>query len=231
MDGITCARFDESLDRLSWRHEAVIGEDLDTQAAASDRAAEFPFLALERGVDLVPRGVIQRHGRAALELAKTIEPGCQRSNRADIFRGERVVGFGDGQSVRTRPGESSKSGKRQIDAVSNWPPGDPALAPPGAGQLTRDVLADTTMAGQRDQDEQTLFDGVDLTLPALARFAGPNPPDDLTSDSLPMPSPSRRPMTRSRRRQHDRTAGGRARSSSPASAAAHANGPRRNSAL
>jgi hypothetical protein len=35
---------------------------------------------------------------------------------------------------------------------------------------------DTTLASQRDAQEQTLEDGLDMTLPGLARFAGANPP-------------------------------------------------------
>ena len=42
-------------------------------------------------------------------------------------------------------------------------------------------LVDTTLASQRDAQEQTLEDGLDMTVPGLARFAGANPPPTLTA--------------------------------------------------
>jgi len=41
-------------------------------------------------------------------------------------------------------------------------------------------LMETTMAGQKDKDETSLFDGIDVSLPALAHYAGANPPQALT---------------------------------------------------
>ena len=40
-------------------------------------------------------------------------------------------------------------------------------------------LADSTIPGQLGRDEQTLFDGIDTTVPGLARFAGPAPAREL----------------------------------------------------
>ncbi len=40
-------------------------------------------------------------------------------------------------------------------------------------------LIETTIAGQADVPERTLFDGVDTSIEGLARFAGPQPPRDL----------------------------------------------------
>jgi len=51
----------------------------------------------------------------------------------------------------------------------------------GFGGPARYQLADTTMAGQKDKDETSLFDGIDTSLAALARYAGPKPPEALTS--------------------------------------------------
>ena len=42
-------------------------------------------------------------------------------------------------------------------------------------------LMETTIALQKNQDETSLFDGIDISLPALARYAGPNPPPALTA--------------------------------------------------
>lgn len=41
------------------------------------------------------------------------------------------------------------------------------------------VLAETTLAGQKQKDELTLFDGVDWTIGGLAQFAGRRPPKEL----------------------------------------------------
>jgi GlcNAc-PI de-N-acetylase len=51
----------------------------------------------------------------------------------------------------------------------------------GPSGLSRFKLMDTTIAGQGDKDETSLFDGVDTSLTGLASFAGPNPPADLTA--------------------------------------------------
>jgi hypothetical protein len=42
-------------------------------------------------------------------------------------------------------------------------------------------LVESTIAGQVGKDETSLFDGVDTRLVALAQFAGPNPPAELTT--------------------------------------------------
>jgi LmbE family N-acetylglucosaminyl deacetylase len=41
-------------------------------------------------------------------------------------------------------------------------------------------LVETMLPGQMDRDESSLFDGIDTTLPGLARFAGARAPEDLT---------------------------------------------------
>jgi hypothetical protein len=40
---------------------------------------------------------------------------------------------------------------------------------------------ETTLAGQKDKDESSIFDGVDIGLTSIAQYAGPNPPAALTS--------------------------------------------------
>jgi LmbE family N-acetylglucosaminyl deacetylase len=42
-------------------------------------------------------------------------------------------------------------------------------------------LIETSIPGQMEKDETSLFDGVDISLKALARFAGNNPPAELTN--------------------------------------------------
>jgi hypothetical protein len=42
-------------------------------------------------------------------------------------------------------------------------------------------LMETSIALQKNKDETSLFDGIDVSLPALAQYAGPNPPQALTA--------------------------------------------------
>jgi hypothetical protein len=52
--------------------------------------------------------------------------------------------------------------------------------PGGGGQATYQLM-DTTIAGEMDKDETSLFDGIDVSLAGLATYAGANPPAALTS--------------------------------------------------
>jgi LmbE family N-acetylglucosaminyl deacetylase len=56
------------------------------------------------------------------------------------------------------------------------------LALPGPANAVYQ-LAESTIPGAMDKDERSLFDGIDTTVPGLAKFAGPRPPKDLV-DSL-----------------------------------------------
>ncbi len=51
----------------------------------------------------------------------------------------------------------------------------------GGGRGGGYQLMDTTISGQMGKDETWLFDGVDTSLPAVAQFAGPKPPEALTA--------------------------------------------------
>ena len=53
------------------------------------------------------------------------------------------------------------------------------LALPGPANSQYQLL-ESAIAGQMDRDEKTLFDGIDTTIPGLARFAGARAPKDLT---------------------------------------------------
>lgn len=52
------------------------------------------------------------------------------------------------------------------------------LALPGSFSV-KYQLADSAIAGQQERDEADLVDGLDLSIPGLARFAGPTPPSAL----------------------------------------------------
>lgn len=54
------------------------------------------------------------------------------------------------------------------------------LALPGPWRVQYQ-LADTTLDGQKDRQEKTLVDGLDLSVPGLARFAGSAPPEPLVA--------------------------------------------------
>jgi hypothetical protein len=41
-------------------------------------------------------------------------------------------------------------------------------------------LKETTIPGEKDKQEKSLFDGIDTTFTAIAQYAGPNPPEALT---------------------------------------------------
>jgi LmbE family N-acetylglucosaminyl deacetylase len=53
------------------------------------------------------------------------------------------------------------------------------LASPGPAESTF-VLAETSIPGQIQKDETSLFDGLDTSIEGLAKYAGPRPPRDLT---------------------------------------------------
>jgi LmbE family N-acetylglucosaminyl deacetylase len=61
--------------------------------------------------------------------------------------------------------------------------GTPA-APPGGGRGGFGPggyqLMETTIAGQKEKDEKTLFDDIDVSLAGVAQYAGGNPPEALT---------------------------------------------------
>ncbi len=51
---------------------------------------------------------------------------------------------------------------------------------PGGGVATYQLM-DSTIPGEMDKDETSLFDGIDTSLAAIAKYAGANPPAALTS--------------------------------------------------
>jgi NPCBM-associated, NEW3 domain of alpha-galactosidase len=53
-------------------------------------------------------------------------------------------------------------------------------------------LVESTIAGQLQKDETSLFDGVDVRLTSIAQYAGPNPPDALTAGLASIADAARR---------------------------------------
>jgi hypothetical protein len=64
---------------------------------------------------------------------------------------------------------------RLMPEIPGAPGGRGFAGPPGY------KLVETTMPGQKDKDEKSLFDGIDTSLTAIAQYAGPNPPETLKS--------------------------------------------------
>jgi LmbE family N-acetylglucosaminyl deacetylase len=64
----------------------------------------------------------------------------------------------------------------KCQGMSGLPP-LPSSAAGGRGG--RYQLIETSIASQKDKDEPSLFEGIDVRLAALAQFAGPNPPEAL----------------------------------------------------
>jgi hypothetical protein len=54
-------------------------------------------------------------------------------------------------------------------------------APPQFGGRGGYQLMETSLAGQKEKDETSIFDGVDTSLTSIAQYAGANPPQALTS--------------------------------------------------
>jgi LmbE family N-acetylglucosaminyl deacetylase len=60
-------------------------------------------------------------------------------------------------------------------------PSIPGLASGRGGRGSRYELIESTIPGQMQKDEQSMFDGIDTTLAGIARFAGATPPQALTA--------------------------------------------------
>ena len=80
-------------------------------------------------------------------------------------------GRGGAGQAAGRGGAAGAAGRRRA-----------AQGPPaGFGGRGGYQLMETTMAGQKEKDESSLFDGVDVSLTSIAQYAGANPPAALTS--------------------------------------------------
>ena len=66
------------------------------------------------------------------------------------------------------------------------------LALPGTPSAIRYVLSDTTIAGQMDKEERSLFDGVDTSIEGLASYVDHTPPARLTEGLASIASHARR---------------------------------------
>ena len=76
---------------------------------------------------------------------------------------------------------SDARSNHKCQGTSGLPPLPGIAGGRGGGRGGGYQLISTTIPGQMDKDETSLFDGVDTSLAALAQYAGPNPPEGLTA--------------------------------------------------
>ncbi len=88
---------------------------------------------------------------------------------------------GMGLNVGPPPGGGGGRGGAGQAAGRGGAAGGPQTPAPGFGGRGGYQLMETSMAGQKEKDESSLFDGVDVSLTSIAQYAGANPPAGLTS--------------------------------------------------
>src|SRR5207249_3491762 len=75
------------------------------------------------------------------------------------------------------------AGRSALSACTGGLPGIPGVQQGGRGGGGQGgaayALQDSSIPGQTDKDETSLFDGLDISLAGIAQYAGPNPPAPL----------------------------------------------------
>jgi hypothetical protein len=92
------------------------------------------------------------------------------------------VGPGPGGGGRGGNQQGGRGGQ-QAGTAQGAQPGQPAqqAPPPQFGGRGGYQLMETSLTGQKEKDETSVFDGVDTSLTSIAQYAGANPPQALTS--------------------------------------------------
>ena len=90
-----------------------------------------------------------------------------------------VGGLGGGRGGAAGASRSRHRGRGAV-AAGTGPDAGRGAAPAGRGGGRGYSLVDTTIAGQVQKQEASLFDGIDTSLTAIAQYAGTNPPRALT---------------------------------------------------
>ena len=85
------------------------------------------------------------------------------------------VGPPPGAAQGGRGGNAGRGGRGDAPAQGQ------TQAPPFGGRGGGYQLMETTLAGQKEKDEGSLFDGIDTSLASIAQYAGANPPQALTA--------------------------------------------------
>ena len=204
----------------------------------------------------VPRG-----GRSGAVTPSRSRPACGRGRRRSCTS-PAAMGFGGSAAAGDAPapapaGHSATRGRRRLrPAARPHLPRDRRRRPqqpqvPGHGSARRRCraasaageasagpsryqLVDSTIPGQMDKDETSLFDGIDTSLAGLASFAGPNPPEALKAGLAAIAEqaqPRAEGVRRGRRRGDGRAGGGGSRRAARAARAARLDGARRERAV
>ena len=117
-------------------------------------------------------------------------PACSPpANPAPQYPGQDHAGQHRGLRSAARPHLRRNRHRRAQQSTSArawaWPaPARAAGRAAGAadgGAAAATNLMETTIPGQKDKTETSLFDGIDISLTGLAQYAGPNPPEPLTA--------------------------------------------------
>jgi LmbE family N-acetylglucosaminyl deacetylase len=90
-----------------------------------------------------------------------------------------LPGFNNGRGAGAPAAAPAAAGRGGAAQPAAGPaPAGPGGGGPGGGGFGGGgyQLIDSTIAGQKDKTETSLFDGVDTRLEAIAQYAGPNPP-------------------------------------------------------
>ena len=87
-------------------------------------------------------------------------------------------GVGGGGRGRGGAGQAGRGGAAGTAPPATGTGPAPAAGMPGRGGYQ---LMETTISGQKEKEESSLFDGVGVSLTSIAQYAGANPPPALTS--------------------------------------------------
>ncbi|TAK17102.1 MAG: hypothetical protein EPO35_03820 [Acidobacteria bacterium] len=108
---------------------------------------------------------------------------CQGMGGVPALPGFAPAGRGGGRGAAPAPpagAAAQGAAGRGGQPAGAGGPGGPGGGFPGGGAYT--LMATTpSMAAQKDKDETSFFDGIDVTIQGLAKYAGANPPAALTS--------------------------------------------------
>jgi GlcNAc-PI de-N-acetylase/NPCBM-associated, NEW3 domain of alpha-galactosidase len=131
-------------------------------------------------------------GRTCSEIGSDAHSNhkCQGTGGVPPILG--VIGGGRGGGRGGARGGAARAGGAGGGARGGARGGAPAGFGRGGGGGAVYTLVSTDIPGEQDKDETSLFDGIDITIPGLAKFAGANPPAALTSGLAAIAEQARR---------------------------------------
>ena len=105
---------------------------------------------------------------------------CQGVGGIGQAPGLAQAGGGAGRGGQQGQGRGGQNGRGANPAASTAQDGRGGPPPFGGGRGGYQLM-ETTLAGQKDKTETSVFDGIDINLTGIAQYAGANPPAALTS--------------------------------------------------